>query len=202
MDGIASAARRLDERLRALSPYALIGVGALGAVGALATKKFVDRVQEQSLRRIVGDWALLVPSVRASYLKEILSNYEESREKVLQAWSIFPELQLTLPEEGWSPDRVKNLVDTLAMATNKPLEGKHFSGSIYSPSILAGQSVAEAKHQDGLKPRTLTNLEDLKILSKDLQELYTYSFKKAYLWNPLHGSEFAVGDYLSYQVIF
>lgn len=192
--------KRIEERLRKTHPLALVGASVAGVVTA---QKIYHAFDEKSLRELLGDYALMIPAVRAEYLKEFQKGITGGQKKLQEKWASFGDPVTVLPENGWTREAILGLINKFASLTNLPLEGKQMSGTIYSASFMPGGEISN-EYEGSIgetRPRSLTNVEELAALSSELEDLYTYAFKHSFLWNSLHGTEFGIGDYLSYQVI-
>ena len=174
----------------------------------------------ESTRDRVGRTLLdIVPPLRKEYAKEVNKNLIEMREGVVSKWAELGKPLTALPDYGFSVEDVKKIVDIITNVTRKRCGGAHMSGTIYSYSLKESADEAltgpihyvrasdKASNNDGAtlcarsSPERLDTPQDLARLSKNLGELYTYSFKGAYLWNSLHSTEFGVGDWMNYQVV-
>ena len=179
-----------------------------------------DEPMRDRIGRVLLD---LAPPLRKEYAKEVNKNLIEMREGVRKKWKDLGTPLKALPEYGYSIDSLKHVVDIITNITLKRCTHAHMSGTIYSYSLkkgsedpsLQGPVVFLSKDEDDEKkannngstvvalksPVDLSTGKDLAVLSKGLGDLFTYSFKGAYLWNSLHSTEFGVGDWLSYQVV-
>lgn len=156
----------------------------------------------ESAREKVGRLAVSIPFVRAQYLKQFHKDLVTFQEKSQKRWETFGAPITELPEDGWTPASIKQWFDRLVKVTNRPLEHHQYSGMIYSNSINDSGDAEEIKEVDvEYMQHDLTTPEAMSALSAELKELYTYTFRKSYLWNQLHGNEFGIGDWMSYQVV-
>lgn len=161
----------------------------------------------ESFRGWAGRMALLLAPVQKEYAKFANETLASGRAGLKAKWSEqFGEPLRAIPERGWPAARVKSLVDSLSRATHEACNKTHMSGAIYSYSLVgpadaapaAGAASAEAEVAEG---RSLRTTADYVALGAELKDVFSYTFGKAYLWNSLHGSEFGVGDWLSYQTV-
>jgi glutamate/tyrosine decarboxylase-like PLP-dependent enzyme len=108
-----------------------------------------------------------------------------------------------IPEVGFEPDSVLQLIRYYSYKTNRPLSDHEFSGSIYSNSLRADDSKDTVPEKPNLQAcdRHLTNSRDMALLSADLKHLYSQTFPDAYLWNSLHMNEYPIADYMRLSVV-
>ena len=73
-----------------------------------------------------------------------------------------------------------------------------FLSGLSSANAIEETDAAQAyqRLKGGQRLRLLASLS-----TAELKDVFSYTFGKAYLWNSLHGSEFGVGDWLSYQTV-
>lgn len=182
----------------------------------------------ESLRAYLGRLALCLAVCQKEVKKELVKNLKDTLPGGAKKWEKFGPLITSIPANGVSTDKLKQLVDYWSSMVNKPLSHEHFSGTIYSASLLEDKD--EQKSAASVSPSSavattiphplaflsteqggegerekpgmdLSNTANWSVLSKSLGDLYTHAFRHSYLWNSLHGNEFCIGDYLSYCVV-
>jgi hypothetical protein len=177
-----------------------------------------------TLRQYLGRAVLLLPAASGTFSKEITKQLVPMRERARKIYDEFGFLHTKIPDNGMSLAELKALVDQMSAVPQRHCEAVHMSGSIYSFSYKpqkpagcggggggggeggggggGGKGLLETKASEDLDaPSVPQSPEDYTRLSEKLREIFTYSFQVSYLWNSLHGTEFGVGDFLSYQCV-
>jgi glutamate/tyrosine decarboxylase-like PLP-dependent enzyme len=158
----------------------------------------------ESTRDMLSRVALLLPPAREAYRQNFTKDVKASAKSHAEGWKKFGTPMTAIPEDGWTAEGVMGLIDQYCAVTNPPLEEKCMSGTIYSNSFRDEKAKATQGNQELIgkqKPRDLSSPEALSVLAAELEESLTYSFRKSMLWNSLHGNEFGIGDFVTYQVV-
>lgn len=145
-----------------------------------------------------------IPYVARKYRETIDKESKSAIRTLEEQWKPYGDPILQLPNEGWSEEMLKNLVDTYASLTLKGVQDKQFSGAIY-PCELINDNASSSSHSQLIPiqkdAKKVVSSTDFHEHSQKMQRVFTYAFSKANLWNPLHSGEFPVGSFISYQVV-
>lgn len=193
----------INAKLKKVPPsYLILGTTiTLVAINILA--KSCQQRWGETRREQIGRLALQIPYVRDKYIQDIKKQLVAFQESVRKKWEKFGPLFITIPEEGWDLKSLLKLVDCYSQVTISAVQDKHISGTIYSKSLdKEGEIYTQTMKPEMLKQEAITNdAEFFSDLSKKLQTVFTYAFERSYLWNSLHGTEFAIGSCIDYQVV-
>jgi glutamate/tyrosine decarboxylase-like PLP-dependent enzyme len=152
----------------------------------------------ESYRDCLGRFALKTESVGKAYSKEYSKLLHNFSQKARERWEPFGETLTRIPKEGWSDDEVEQFLGKLGALTNNPLQQLMLSGTAYTDGLEVYPLEKDPKCIGGEISEGL--VEDQRVGAR-LGRHYTHAFRMAHLWNSLHHKEFAVGDWLSYQVV-
>lgn len=199
LENLPPVMKSIDERLKNKSPATIIVTTAVTTLALLIFARYLQRGWGQTWRDQIGNFALRFPYIQKKYAEDIQKQQVHFRESVAKKWAAFGELHTTLPERGWSYIELIKLIQRYSQITSEKVRDKHFSGTIYSKSLVQS-------------PRTDEEIEDVQVCSPDeqgyfeqlsnkLEKAYTYAFREAHLWNSLHADEFAIGACIDYQVV-
>lgn len=160
----------------------------------------------ESLRSYLGRTVLLLPPASNTFSKEINKQLVDMRKRAKKIYDEFGFLNIQIPEDGLKISELKQIVDKMAEVPQRHCEKTFMSGGIYSFSYWQnnGAKSEEAKGDEGESidvPTIPETPEDYTKLAMKLKNIFTYSFEVSYLWNSLHGTEFGVGDFLTYQCV-
>lgn len=177
----------VNHRFSGYSPLTLMTITAL-AIGTM--------IKLRKKTPSLSDWALKIPQIRKKYVEEMRQRREEFQRKMIEKWKMFGPPICEIPDHGMDLPSLKNLVLGYYQKTMGALKGAHFSGTIYSKSLDAETEIPPPPDEFMLTP-----VDEFGRLSKYLEELFTFSFRRSYLWNSLHLDEFTIGSFLEYQVV-
>lgn len=196
---IPAVADYIDTKLKGKSPSSVILATATTIIALFVLSTYMKKGWGQSRRDQLGNLALRIPYIQKKYAEDIKKQRTHFQESVLKKWASFGEPLLTLPEKGWSYRDLMHLIERYSKMTSDALRDKHFSGTIYSKSLVAVREnceLADAPEECGIEdPRYF------ELLSKKLQSVFTAAYKESQLWNSLHSDEFAVGAFIDYQAV-
>jgi sphinganine-1-phosphate aldolase len=184
-----------------LSGYSPLQVATITTIGVLTLQQIVNRLQPcwgESRREQLGRWAAKIPFIQREYSKDFQKQLNHFCLKTQEKWKAFGPPILKIPEEGWSDEMIFALLEKYVQITQKAVQGKYFSGTIYSKSLLN-----EAKTEMAFaKAESIQETSDpFAQLSLRLKKIFTKTFEETYLWNMLHSNEFGIGAFASYQVV-
>ncbi len=181
------AVRSVNDRFRGYSPLTLMATTAL----AIAT---IIKLRQKTPK--LSDWALKIPQIRKKYVEEMRQRREEFQRKMIEKWKVFGPPIREIPNHGMDLQSLKNLVLGYTQKTMDALKGAHFSGTIYSKSLDAETAIPPSAEVIAVQ-----KIDNLGQLAQQLEEIFTFSFRRSYLWNSLHLDEFTIGSFLEYQVV-
>lgn len=157
-------------------PVAQLTIQAVGAV----YQKGITRCAKD----LIGRLAIRIPFIKAKYEEKLRKQFIEFQTSIRQKWEAFGTPYIEIPEEGLSPEKILKLLQNYQRTTEKLLQGHYFSGAIYPSALLKPKAAEEeTPHRLGV------------------EELFLKAFEISYLWNSLHGKEFAGGSFVQYQII-
>ncbi len=189
---ISSADRKICSYLSRVHPVILL----LAIPSAQLAIKLIGRLYEEGEAKEDKNLAIralfLIPSIRKKYEQKLQEQRIEFQKSKLEKWEKFGKPFREIPEKGMSFDELVELILLYAKATSAPLEGQHLSGAIYFPSLI-DEPIQLPPIPDDLSPQEKEAAE--------LHRLYLLAMALSYLWNPLHGKEFAVGSFIHFQLI-
>lgn len=196
---IPAVTEYVDSKLKGKSPSSIIVATMITTIALWVFARSIQSGWGKTRRDQIGSLALRLPYIHKKYAEDMKKQRVHFRESVLKKWADFGELQVTLPEKGWSYSALMNLIQRYSRITTEKIKEKHFSGTIYSKSLV---SLPE-------KPSTVIDREEcasndpryFESLSAKLQSVFTSAFKESQLWNSLHSDEFAIGACIDYQVV-
>lgn len=148
----------------------------------------------QSVLDKVASMLIRLPPIRSEYVGHINEHVNETRETTCKNWKKFGPLITEIPKEGYSEDKVMEIIDSLGDTVDEGIIGEDISGSIYP---FAFRKEVESRKKNGAK----NSNESYEDLMSSLEKIFAHSFTRSYLWNSLHEAEFGVGYWLNYQVI-
>lgn len=154
-----------------------------------------------------------IPEVKGKVNEEVRSNYLSFLKNRDERFKKFGTPITQIPKYGWDPLNVIKLLHYYEGKVLEGLEGKEFSGMIYSSSLKKSKKETPEldtsffTHQgkrSKKKPEELTE-EELADYVNEKSEVLKYVFKEgfgaSYLWNSLHTKDFAIGQFITYQVV-
>lgn len=199
LNNVPAVVESFDARLKNKSPSTLIVTTAVATLALLIFARYLQRGWGQTWRDQIGNLALRIPYIQKKYAEDMQKQQAHFRESVAKKWAAFGELQTTLPERGWSYADLVRLIQRYSQITSDKIRDKHFSGTIYSNSLVRSpdryEDIEELEMCCPDEPRYF------ELLSKKLEKAFQISFKEAHLWNSLHADEFAIGACIDYQVV-
>lgn len=185
------------------SPVTIVAGTALSMLAVQILRRQCQRNWGESTSEQIGRWLLKIPAVKKLFLQDVEKQLVHFNESTRKHWKEFEPAITKIPEEGWSDQQLLDLLKRYVEVTEKHLKGVHFSGTIYSNSLVSSSKIPEVLSQiTATKNSDFKSGElDLDLLSKRINRINTLIFEVANLWNPLHLDEFGIGSFVKYQVV-
>lgn len=180
------AAKRINTYLQGTSPINLIAYTIIATIAWQKLSQLRDGRSRNWLFNRVIHRLLQVPKFQALLQEKLSKQFAESAKSIQKKWAPFGDPLREIPERGASYAALIALIHKYNEITQRGLQGRHYSGTIYPMNPECTQKVEGNGTED-------TALE--------LQNLFTNAYRCANLWNPLHTTEFPVGSFLEYQVV-
>lgn len=203
-DGLSSVSSYLDfnRNLNGYSPTAIIGMTTITLLGAQMLQRYTQPRWGESRLGQISRLLMNVPYVRKKFYADINREYQKSLQSTLENWKAFGEPIKKIPEEGMSAVDLVKLVKMYSDITFKKLEGKQISGTVYSNNFVKeNEWNPSGEIEERMDYESMDDREYFTVMAEKLKRLHTYCEYEAHLWNSLHPDEFAVGDFINYQVI-
>ena len=130
-----------------------------------------------------------IPYVRKKYQEKVDKELKHFKNKCKKNWEKFGTPIIKLPKEGFSEQKIMELIGKYSSIVRNNVRNKQFSGTIYG---------------DALRNESFTDIQptlDSNGLFTKLRRLYTYAYEQSYLWNSLHNDEFGIASFIDYQII-
>ena len=199
---VASPYCDFNANLNNYSPVALIGITAITLLGIQMLQRYTQPRWGESRSGQIGRLLIHVPYVQRKFNEDINREYQKSLKTTLENWKCFGEPIKTIPNEGMGTAELGKLIRMYSDNTFKKLEGKQISGTVYSNNFIKKDlwSPFEGKNEN-LDYDCMEDNEYFTVMADKLKWLHTYCEYTADLWNSLHQEEFAVGDFINYQVV-
>lgn len=155
--------------------------------------KYIPRPRwQETMIEYFGRVLLVIPKIKKKYNKEIVKTHKSSIHATQVMYSQLPTPIITLPEQGYSDEMIKELLNRYNDNVLSKIQGKFISGSIYSANFID-----EDKDNISDGNNNVNNMQ----LAQRLKYWFTKVFEISYLWNGLHMDEFNVCTFIEYQVI-
>lgn len=171
-------------------PAAQIAIRVIGSIYQQGVR--------QTFSNLLGRVAFSIPAVRNTYDKKLSYQLKEFQASILKKWEAMGKPITALPEEGMSFDALCNLIAHYRSITREKIKDQQLSGAIYSNSLTPHE-------QQLLTPEMLIQMpipeNSTEKIAVELKQLFLLAFQDSYLWNTLHGEEFAIGQFINYQLI-
>jgi glutamate/tyrosine decarboxylase-like PLP-dependent enzyme len=196
---IPAVTEYVDSKLKGKSPSSIIVATMITTIALWIFARSIQAGWGKTRRDQIGTLALRLPYIQKKYAEDMKKQRVHFRESVLKKWADFGEVQVTLPEKGWSYSALMSLIQRYSQITAEKVKEKHFSGTIYSRSLVSFPQQEAVVSE--MEECTVDDPRYFEFLSLKLQSVFTRAYQESQLWNSLHSDEFAIGACIDYQVV-
>lgn len=203
-DGLSSISSSLNinEQLKNYSPAAVAGITAISLFAFQKLYRGTQPRWNESRLAQCGRLLMHIPYVKAKFKADVGREYARSLQEVLDKWKPFGTPFTKIPEEGFSSEELVKVVEKYSNITFHKLKDKQISGAVYSNNFIKENDWNPFKDMsERMDYDNMSDSEYFTVMSEKLKWVHTYGEYMSDLWNSLHQDEFAVGDFIKYQVV-